>query len=436
MRTPVEEAARLPERRSLAAILFTDVVAFSRHAAIDEPRTFAAMNRDFALFTQLCGEHSGRVANTAGDSMLLIFGSAVDAMECALAIQAELYRQAKSHPPEGVLEHRIGVHIGDVMHDGTNVMGDGVNVASRIQEICRPGAIAYSRAVSEIVSGKVATHGIYLGPRRAKNIGDAIPVWEVPALIDPERQRQNAELIGPLATSPAAEGLAGGRAVAAVALAGVLLAAGFAILTTIRMSGGPARPPVTSKTKPEQKPSTNSANEASNASANASTNGASTNASPSAGATDLMAQAEETRRRIEEMKARYDFDGIIALLERVRDEPVASSLGPATIGPALEHYRLLSSLKVWTDTELRFIPVATPLDLGDGTTIENSNGTPMIFGNDMPSTPLSVWNLTPPKVLTLVSALDARSDRGSPAPAGAIAEFAREYGLPVPSSAN
>ena len=434
---PVDEAPPSQERRSLAAIVFTDVVGFSRHAAADEGRTFAEMNRDFALFTRLCGERGGRVANTAGDSMLMIFGSAVDAMECALAIQAALHAQTKANPAEGALEHRIGVHIGDVILNGTNVFGDGVNVASRIEEICRPGAVAYSRAVSEIVHGKVQAKGVYLGPRRAKNIGEAIPVWEVPPIALQERARMEAAMIAPMMHAPREEGITGRRSVVALTLAGLLLAGAFALMLTFRSAGGrETRRPAPGRVQPQRRPLTSPSTSVTNSPANVvapETNAPDANATNTTNAGGLTsAGILDLRNRLQEMKTRYDFEGILALLQSTMKGPMTASDGNA-IGPVVRRYETLAVLRQWADNELKALPMGATFTLSDGTVVDDATGTPTIRGKDSPATTLDLWNLSPDRVHSVLVGLDDRPDRSFPCPAGAIDAFADEYGIGVGS---
>src|SRR5580692_9059529 len=121
-------------QRSLAAIVFTDVVSFSARMHADEVATLKLLERDFAEMRRLCAEHEGEVLKTTGDGLLLTFTSAVQAVACALAMQRQFAAEAKDQaPPGGALQHRIGIHLGDVLVQDKDVMGDGVNIASRLQ---------------------------------------------------------------------------------------------------------------------------------------------------------------------------------------------------------------------------------------------------------------------------------------------------------------
>jgi class 3 adenylate cyclase len=172
------------EARMLAAIVFTDVVGFSKLASQNESRVYVALRRDMGVMTNLCRSHGGQVLNTMGDGMLLCFTSAVDALSCAIEIQETLFNQNTSLPQVEILNHRIGVHLGDVIMNGDNVFGDGVNVASRLQGMARPGSVCFSNTVYEVVKNKLKLDAKYLGPRQLKNIGEPVRVWEVPPIDD------------------------------------------------------------------------------------------------------------------------------------------------------------------------------------------------------------------------------------------------------------
>ena len=102
------------ETRRLAAVVFTDVVGYSARMQRDERTTIALVQADFDRMRVLCAEHEGEILNTMGDGMLMCFGSAVQAVSCALQIQGEFGARKSALPEEQALEHRIGVHIGDV----------------------------------------------------------------------------------------------------------------------------------------------------------------------------------------------------------------------------------------------------------------------------------------------------------------------------------
>ncbi|MBS1701277.1 MAG: adenylate/guanylate cyclase domain-containing protein [Armatimonadetes bacterium] len=190
--------------------MFTDVAGFSKHSAIDEQRTLRALNRDFDIIYRQVAAHGGQVLNTMGDGMMIVFNSATSCMQCALAIQGDLHRQCLSRPIDGVLQHRIGVHVGDIILNGKNTMGDGVNQASRIETLARPDSIAMSREFHDMVKDKVRFSAKYLGPRRARNIPEAIPIFEIPPIDDAIRQ-QVADSLFVAPNTDAVDGATGRR---------------------------------------------------------------------------------------------------------------------------------------------------------------------------------------------------------------------------------
>ena len=135
--------------RRLAAILAADVVGYSRLVAADEEGTLRTLARYRATIADLVGEHAGRIFGTAGDSVVVDFASAVQAVRCAVAIQRALKRHNEDLPRERRLEFRIGINLGDVVADGDDLLGDGVNVAARVQEVAPPGGICLTGAIWE-----------------------------------------------------------------------------------------------------------------------------------------------------------------------------------------------------------------------------------------------------------------------------------------------
>jgi len=156
--------------RRLAAILATDVVGYSRMVAADEAGTLAALRavRNEVLDPSVA-EHGGRIVKTTGDGLLAEFPSAVDAMRCAMAIQTAMTARA--------LYLRIGVNVGDVVIEGGDILGDGVNIAARLEAEAEPGGIAFSGAVREYVLGRIDAGFRDGGRRELKNIDRPIQTW-------------------------------------------------------------------------------------------------------------------------------------------------------------------------------------------------------------------------------------------------------------------
>src|SRR5262245_23541244 len=139
-----------PEHR-LAAIMATDVVGYSSLMQSDEAKALSALVTIREATTDQIKQRRGRIANTAGDSVLAEFGSAVEAVRCAIALQQEL-----SGRPQGEgLQVRIGIHLGDVVDKGGDLFGTAVNIAARLEGIAQPGGIVVSAAVRDAIAGKL-----------------------------------------------------------------------------------------------------------------------------------------------------------------------------------------------------------------------------------------------------------------------------------------
>lgn len=170
---------RASSQRTLAAIVFTDVVSFSARMRADEVGTLKLLQRDFEVMRRICTEHAGAVLKSTGDGLLVTFTSAVQAVACALAMQRQFAAEAKSGAAGGALQHRIGIHLGDVLIQDQDVMGDGVNIASRLQAEAEPGGICISQTVYDVVKNKLEMNVVSLGARELKNITDAMPVYQL-----------------------------------------------------------------------------------------------------------------------------------------------------------------------------------------------------------------------------------------------------------------
>lgn len=163
------------ERRRLAAIFAADVVGFSRMMEADEAATLALLRAARGeVFDPAFADHGGRVVKMTGDGFLVEFGSAVDAVRCALAVQEALAARGRE------ITFRIGINLGDIVAEGDDIYGDGVNVAARLEALAPPGGIAIAGAVHEQITGKVATDFAEAGEQRVKNISRPIRVWRWP----------------------------------------------------------------------------------------------------------------------------------------------------------------------------------------------------------------------------------------------------------------
>ena len=187
----------MPTERRLAAILAADVVGYSRLMGVDEVGTLQAVKAmRGAVLEPLIGGHRGRIVKTTGDGFLVEFASVVDAVSCAVAIQRQLDLFPARATASGALTLRIGVNIGDIIIDGADIFGDGVNVASRLESICEPGGVTVSRAVHEQIRDKLAFPFVDLGERMVKNIARPVQVFELSSEAiagRPMRQEREAE---------------------------------------------------------------------------------------------------------------------------------------------------------------------------------------------------------------------------------------------------
>src|SRR5262245_4219724 len=165
--------------RKLTAILSADVKGYSRLMGADEEGTLRTLNTYRKLIDTLIVQHRGRVVGSAGDSVLAEFASVVDAVQCAVVIQATLKAENMSLPPERRMEFRIGINLGDVMVDGEQIYGDGVNIAARLESLADPGGLCISGTVHEHIKNKLALNYEDLGEQQVKNITEPVRVWRV-----------------------------------------------------------------------------------------------------------------------------------------------------------------------------------------------------------------------------------------------------------------
>jgi adenylate cyclase len=176
-------------QRRLAAILAADVVGYSRLMAVDEAGTLAALRKlRSELVDPTIGAHHGRIVKLIGDGTLVEFASVVDAVECAISIQNSLRGISANQTDDGRIVFRIGINVGDVILDGEDLYGDGVNVAARLEAIAEPGGIAISEDAWRQVSGKVAARFIDRGEQSLKNIARPVRVYSVDLGMAPARQ--------------------------------------------------------------------------------------------------------------------------------------------------------------------------------------------------------------------------------------------------------
>src|SRR5215472_5974350 len=165
--------------RKLTAILAADVAGYSRLMGANEVVTLQRLTACRVIVDGLITAHRGRIFNTAGDSVVADFASAVDAVECAVAVQEALAGENVYQPAEKQMQFRIGVHIGDVIIQGDNLLGDGVNIAARLEALAEPGGICVSGAVHDQIGTKVPVSFVELADPQMKNIAQPVRTYRL-----------------------------------------------------------------------------------------------------------------------------------------------------------------------------------------------------------------------------------------------------------------
>ena len=165
--------------RRLSAILAADVAGYSRLMGLDEVGTARTLREHRAVTDALVAKHGGRIVKTTGDGVLLEFPSVVDAVECAVAVQAVMAERNEGVPQDRRMLFRIGINLGDILIEGDDILGDGVNVAARLEGIAEPGGICISSSAYDQVRGKVAVEFADLGEQSLKNIARPVRAYAV-----------------------------------------------------------------------------------------------------------------------------------------------------------------------------------------------------------------------------------------------------------------
>jgi class 3 adenylate cyclase len=204
-------------KRKIAAIMAADIAGYSRLVAEDEEETLRRLESYRAVFQDFVSRFSGRIFNTAGDAILAEFPSAVDAVRCAIDIQESLRTRNLAYPASRQMSFRTGITIGDVVERDGDLLGDGVNIASRLSGLAQPGGLCVARTVYEQVANKLSVAFVDIGEQEVKNIPAPIHVYAV-ALGGQDhcllsRQKKGSSLTWPVAVTAAS--------IAAVAVAGL-----------------------------------------------------------------------------------------------------------------------------------------------------------------------------------------------------------------------
>src|SRR5215475_13992857 len=165
--------------RRLAAVVAADVAGYSRLMGRDEVGTARTLREHRKVTDALVAKHGGRIVKTTGDGVLLEFASVVDAVECAVAMQAAMAERNKGVPEDRRMLYRIGINLGDILIEGDDILGDGVNVAARLEGIAEPGGICVSSSAYDQVRGKVTVEFTDLCEQTLKNIARSVRAYAV-----------------------------------------------------------------------------------------------------------------------------------------------------------------------------------------------------------------------------------------------------------------
>jgi len=400
--------------RSLAAVVFTDVVGFSARMQTNEVETLKLLQVDFSEMRKLCKEHGGSVLKTTGDGLLLTFTSAVRAVACALAIQRLFAEKSKAKPD--ALQHRVGIHLGDIIFQNEDVMGDGVNIASRLQSEAEPGGICISQTVYDVVKNKLEMHAVSLGPRELKNISQAVPVYRI--VLEAQAIASASPLAGATASNTAAN--AGRRShfgwMAIGAGLAVVVVAGGLFLRRSRRAAASAPPPAQPTVAQTPEPAASAAPAAGDASQQES-----------------LRPQELIREARAQYLDRYDFEGFAEAL-RNADEAAPGRGARQTL---LQFAEQADAMKTWLNSILSGYTRQAPLVVTapSGETIPAlrlfapaRGGMAMVENGAV--RPLQDWSeLTPVQMgAVIVSALNDARPLPREAVLGAVA-FARLYEL-------
>src|SRR5579863_9510638 len=172
-----EQSSRVGRR--LSAIVAADVAGYSRLMGLDEVGTARILREHRAVSDALVAKHGGRIVKTTGDGLLIEFASVVDAVECAVAVQSAMAERNEGIPQDRRMLFRMGINLGDILIEGDDILGDGVNVAARLEGVAKPGGICISASAYDQVRGKIAVEFTDLGEQSLKNIARPVRAYTV-----------------------------------------------------------------------------------------------------------------------------------------------------------------------------------------------------------------------------------------------------------------
>jgi class 3 adenylate cyclase/Tfp pilus assembly protein PilF len=264
-------------KRKIAVILAADIAGYSRLIAEDEEETLRRFEGYRTVFSEFVDRGNGRIFNTAGDAILAEFQSAVEAVRCAVDIQESLRARNLAYPPSRHMNFRIGITIGDVVErEGGDLLGDGVNIAARLESVAPPGGICVSRSVHEAVASKMTLRFADAGPQALKNIPERVHAFTLsieepqstPVVLHTADSRAKAAADVEKAQEPASKAerqsnlISVGLAILAVALAGAyayeyLPDSAREMIGLSRKEPPPPEPADTAEAPPTDAPATN-----------------------------------------------------------------------------------------------------------------------------------------------------------------------------------
>ena len=166
-------------QRRLAAILAADIAGYSRLMHEDEAATVRDLKAHQSVILPLIGRHGGRIIDTAGDGIMAEFPSVIGATECAVEIQTVMAERNEEVPESRRMRFRIGINLGDVIHDETRIYGDGINIAARLEALAEPGGVLVSSTVYDQVRGKLPLTFEDVGERQVKNIEQPVRMYQL-----------------------------------------------------------------------------------------------------------------------------------------------------------------------------------------------------------------------------------------------------------------
>ena len=239
-------------KRKIAAIFAADIAGYSRLVAEDEEETLRRLASYRLVIDDFIAKSSGRIFNTAGDAVLAEFPSAVEAVRCAIDIQESLRTRNMAYPPSRQMSFRIGITIGDVVERDGDLLGDGVNIAARLEGLAEVGGICVSRAVHEQVANKLSVQFADIGEQEVKNIPNPVHAYMV------AMRREDGSYAKPQVKKPAKVATAPNwmwpAAVTVVSLAAIGVS-GFLYFTKLEMGPSPKGPMTASSSAPSPSPS-------------------------------------------------------------------------------------------------------------------------------------------------------------------------------------